>query len=94
MKTSKTTSETVVGAIGGVAIGYVLWLVAISIGDNATAGQWGPLVLALSVVLGICAGVWGWRLRRRSNQLWAAFAFGLPILPVVLTLAVLADVYL
>jgi hypothetical protein len=87
-------SEITVGAIGGVAIGYVLWLIAISIGDNAAAGQWGPLVLALSVVLGICAGVWGWWLRRRGNRLWAAFAFGLPILPVVLTLAVLADIYL
>ena len=86
--------EIIVGAIGGVAIGYVLWLIAISIGDNATAGQWGPLVLVLSVVLGICAGVWGWWLRRRGNHRWAAFAFGLPILPVVLTLAVLADVYL
>jgi peptidoglycan/LPS O-acetylase OafA/YrhL len=93
MTTSKT-SETIVGAIGGVAIGYVLWLIAISTGDNATAGQWGPLVLALSVVLGICAGMWGFWLRGRGNRLWAAFAFGLPILPVVLTLAVLADVYL
>jgi peptidoglycan/LPS O-acetylase OafA/YrhL len=93
MKISKD-SDTVVGAIGGVAIGYVLWLAAISIGDNATAGQWGPLVLLVSIVLGICAGVWGWRLRGRGKQLWAAFAFGLPILPVVLTLAVLADVYL
>jgi cytochrome bd-type quinol oxidase subunit 1 len=87
-------SDSVVGAIGGVAIGYVLWLIAISIGDNATAGQWGPLVLLMSVVLGICAGVWGWWLRGRGKQLWAAFAFGLPVLPVVLTLAVLADIYL
>ena len=87
--------ETVVGAIGGLATGYVLWLVAISIaGDNATAGQWGPLVLVGSAVLAICAAVWGWRMRRRAKYLWAAFAFDLPILPVVLTLAVLADVYL
>jgi peptidoglycan/LPS O-acetylase OafA/YrhL len=93
MKTSKT-SETVVGAIGGVGIGYVLWLMAISIGDNATAGQWGPLVLLMSVVLGICAWMWGWRLRRRGKHLRAACAFGLPVLPVVLTLAVLADIYL
>jgi hypothetical protein len=88
-------SETVIGAIGGVATGYVLWLLAISVGgDNATVGQWGPLVLLLSVVLGIGAGVWGWWLRRRIEYRWAAFAFGLPVLPVVLTLAVLADAYL
>lgn len=88
------TPQTITGAIGGLATGYVLWLLAISNGDNATAGQWGPLVLLASVVLGICAAVWGWWLRRRGNQLWAAFAFGLPVLPVVLTLAVLVDVYL
>ena len=40
MKTSNT-SDTVMGAIGGVASGYVLWLLAISIGDdNAAVGQW------------------------------------------------------
>jgi hypothetical protein len=33
-------------------------------------------------------------LRRRGSYLWSAFGFGLPIPPVVLTLAVLADVYL
>ena len=87
------TPETIVGAIGGLAIGYVLWLLAISTGDNATAGQWAPWVLLASVVLGVCAGVWGRRQRQRGNRLWAAFAFALPILPVVLTLAILADVY-
>jgi hypothetical protein len=87
-------SETIIGAIGGAATGYVLWLVAISIaGDNATAGRWGPLVLLLSALLGVGAAIWGWQLRRRRKYLWAAFAFDLPILPVVLTLAVLADVY-
>ncbi len=87
-------SETIIGAIGGAAAGYVLWLVAISIvGDNATAGNWGPLVLLGSVLLGVVAAIWGWLLRRRRKYLWAAFAFDLPILPVVLTLAVLADVY-
>jgi hypothetical protein len=88
------TPETIAGAIGGLLTGYVVWLAAISNGDNATAGKWGPLVLLASVVLGICAGLWGWWLRRHGKQLWAAFAFGLPILPVALTLAILADVYL
>jgi hypothetical protein len=91
----KTTDaqETVVGAIGGVATGYVLWLVAYSIGDATTiVGQWSPIVLVLSVVLAVCAGVWGWSLRRRGKRLWASFAFGLPVLPVILSLAVLADI--
>jgi hypothetical protein len=86
--------ETVIGAIGGAATGYVLWLLAISVaGDNATAGHWGPLVLLGSALLGVGAAIGGLVLRRRRKYLWAAFAFDLPILPVVLSLAVLADVY-
>jgi hypothetical protein len=86
--------DSLVGAIGGVAAGYVLWLVAISIaGDNATAGRWAPPVLLLSAVLAIGAGIWGRQLRRRGRYPWAALAFGLPILPVILTLAVLANIY-
>ena len=45
-------TETVVGAIGGLATGYVLWLVAISIGDDlTTVSVWSLTVLLLSVVL-------------------------------------------
>ncbi|AKN18302.1 hypothetical protein [Mycobacterium haemophilum] len=87
--------ETVVGAIGGVATGYVLWLVAISIGDNTTTvSRWSLIVLILSVVLALFAGACGWWLRQRRKPAWGAFTFGLPVLPVVLTLAVLANLYL
>jgi hypothetical protein len=90
---STVTQGTVVGAIGGVATGYVLWLVAYSIGDAiTTVGQWSPIVLILSGLLTVSAAVWGWRLRRRGERVWAAFAFGLPVLPVVLSLAVLVDI--
>lgn len=34
------------------------------------------------------------RLRSRGKLAWSAFAFSLPIPPVVLTVAVLADIYL
>ena len=87
-------SDTVVGVIGGVAAGYVLWLLAFSIADdNAAVGQWAPTVLLLSVVLAIGAVLWAALMRRRRKYLWSAFGFGLPVLPVVLTLGVLADVY-
>jgi hypothetical protein len=37
--------DIVVGAVGGVAAGYVLWLLAFSIADdNAAVGQWAPTV--------------------------------------------------
>lgn len=88
------TPQTIAAALGGLATGYVLWLLAISNGDNATVGQWGPLVLVASVVLGGAAAVWGAWQRRRGRRPRAAFAFALPVLPVLLTLAILADVYL
>jgi hypothetical protein len=85
--------DAIVGAISGLAVGYVLWLVAISIGEDVTTvSQWSLMVLIGSVALAVVAGVWGWSLRRRHKDLWATFAFGLPVLPVVLTLAVLADI--
>jgi hypothetical protein len=87
-------SDTVVSAIGGVVIGYVAWLIAISIGDDVTTvSRWSLMVLLGSVVLAVCAGVWGWRMRRRGNHVGAAFTFSLPILPVLLTLAVLTNLY-
>jgi hypothetical protein len=86
--------DTVLGAIGGVAAGYVLWLLAFSIADdNAAVGHWAPAVLILSLVLAIAALLWGAWQRRRRKYLWSGFAFGLPVLPVALTLAVLADVF-
>ncbi|WP_144208619.1 hypothetical protein [Mycobacterium tilburgii] len=85
--------ETILGALGGAATGYVLWLFAISVvSDNATVGHWAPLVLLASVALGVAAAIFGWQLRRQGKYLWAAFAFDLPVLPVILTLAVLVDV--
>lgn len=88
-------SHTVLGVVGGVATGYVLWLIGFSIvNDNAAVGRWAPTVLLLSLALAVCATAWASLLRRRGKYAWSAFGFGLPVLPVALTLAVLADVYL
>ena len=89
------TQGTLVGAIAGLAAGYVLWLVAFSIADdNAAVGRWAPTVLLGSVVLAVGALLWAAVARRRRNYAWAGFGFGLPVVPLALTLAVLADVYL
>ncbi|GFG63445.1 hypothetical protein MKUB_09350 [Mycobacterium kubicae] len=86
-------TETAVGAIGGVATGYVLWLIAISIGDDVTTvGRWSIAILLASVALAIGAVVGGLLMRWRRKYSWSAFVFGLPVLPVVLTLAVLAEI--
>jgi ABC-type transport system involved in multi-copper enzyme maturation permease subunit len=88
-------TDTVLGAVAGAAAGYILWLLAFSIADdNSAVGRWAPTVLLLSAVLAVIGLLWGSVLRRRRKFLWSGFGFGLPILPVALTLAVLADVYL
>ena len=88
-------AESVWAALGGVLAGYVLWLIAFSIGDFlTTAGVWGPIVLAVSAVFALGASLWARRVRARGNLALAAFAFGLPVLPVLLTVLVLADTYL
>ena len=88
-------AESIWAALGGVLAGYVLWLIAISIGDFlTTAGMWGPIVLAVSVVFALGAALWGRRVRAQGNLTLATFAFALPVLPVLLSLLVLADTYL
>ena len=87
-------TESIWTAIGGVLAGYLLWLVAISIGDAiTTVSLWSLVVLALSAAFGLWAVLWGRRLRQRQNYPLASFAFALPVLPVVLSLAVLARSY-
>lgn len=88
-------SQSILAAIGGVIAGYVLWLVAISIGDAlTTVSRWGVLVLIGSLVFALGALLWGRRLRSKRNFTLASFAFALPVLPVLLSIGVLADSYL
>ncbi|MGH3596600.1 MAG: hypothetical protein ACRDUT_11630 [Mycobacterium sp.] len=87
--------ETVMGVVGGVIIGYVMWLVAISIGAAfTTVSLWSLIVLILSAAFAVWAVLWGRRLRQRRNFALASFAFALPVLPVLLTLGVVAYSYL
>jgi uncharacterized membrane protein len=85
-------AESIWAVIGGAVIGYVLWLIAFSIaGDATTMSNWILVVLIASAVFAVFAVLWGRRLRRRRNFTLASFAFALPVLPVVLSLYVLAD---
>lgn len=88
-------TESIWAVVGGVIIGYVMWLVAISIGDAlTTVSLWSLIVLILSAALALWALLWGQRLRRQRNYALAWFVFALPVLPVLLSLGVLADSYL
>jgi hypothetical protein len=50
--------------------------------------------LALAVVFGLGATLWGRRVRAHGNRPLATFAVALPVLPVALSLLVVADSYL
>jgi hypothetical protein len=88
-------AQSVWAGLGGALTGYVLWLIAISIGDAfTTAGLWGPIVLAVSVVFALVVTLWGRRVRAGGNLTLAAFVLASPVLPVLLSLLVVADSYL
>jgi drug/metabolite transporter (DMT)-like permease len=88
-------AELIWAALGGALAGYVLWLIAIEIGDFfTTAGLWGPIVLAVSAVFALAATVWARRARSGGNRTVAAFALAMPVLPMLLSLLVVADSYL
>ncbi|QLL09979.1 hypothetical protein H0P51_04025 [Mycobacterium vicinigordonae] len=85
----------VVGGLGGLIAGYVFWLIAITVGDDiTTVSKWSLAVLILSAALAVGTVIGGVLMRWRRKHGWAAFAFAVPVVPVVLTLALLANVYL
>jgi hypothetical protein len=88
-------AESIWAALGGLLAGHVLWLVAFTIGnDVTTVGLWGPVVLVVSVAFALGTTLWGRRLQGRGNATLASFAFALPVIPVVLSVAVLVSSYL
>jgi hypothetical protein len=88
-------TESIWAAIAGVIVGYLLWLVAYSIGDAiTTVSLWSLILLAVSAAFALWAVLWGRRLRQQRNYPLASFAFALPVLPVVGSVAVLAFTYL
>jgi hypothetical protein len=94
VKSKAVRTESIWAAIGGALTGYVGWLVAYSIGEaTTTVSLWGPVVLIVSAASAVAAVLWGQRLRRRRNLTLASFAFALPVLPVLLSLAVLVSAY-
>ena len=84
-----------VAGIGGLVVGHILWLAGISIAVATTSiNAWVLVVAAVSIVVGIAAGVLGWRAYRRKSDVWAAFLCCLPVSPVLLSLCVLGVTYL
>jgi hypothetical protein len=84
-----------VAGIGGLIIGHMLWLAGISAAiATRTVSDWVLVVAAASFIVGIAAGVLGWRAYQRKSEVSAAFLCALPISPVLLSLVVLGVTYL
>lgn len=87
--------NAVVAAIGGFALGHVLWLVGMYLAMNtSTVNAWVLVVAAASLALGAAGGPFGLRHYRRHSYTWASFLWALPVSPVLFSLAVLGVTYL
>ena len=94
-ETGAIRSSVVVAGIGGLILGHVLWLLAISLATGSPSSSTIVLFLTLLVLLG-AAGVWylAWQRYQRRDLVWAAFLAGLPVSPVIFTIIVLGVTYL
>lgn len=95
VQTVSTSRAVWVAGIGGLIVGHMLWLAGISAAiATRTISSWVLVVAAASFVLGIVAGLLGWRAYQRRSEVWAWFLWGLPISPVLLSIVVLGVTYL
>ncbi len=89
------TRAVIVAAIGGLVIGHMLWLVAISLAINTSdVAFWVLVVSGVIAVLAAGVSMLGWRAYQRKDQVRTAFLWSVPVAPVLLTLTVLAVTYL
>ncbi|MDV3125624.1 hypothetical protein M1247_11925 [Mycobacterium sp. 21AC1] len=85
----------IVAGIGGLVVGHILWLAAISFATDAVkVNEWVLVVAAASFVLGVVGGVLGWRRAQQKSYVWAAFLWCLPVSPVLFSVGVLGVTYL
>jgi MFS family permease len=86
---------TIVAGIGGLVIGHVLWLIAISLAiDTTSVSTWVLVVSAVCLVVAVIAGLLGRRFHERKAYAKAWFAWCLPMAPVLLSVIVLGVTYL
>ncbi|MDG4663460.1 hypothetical protein [Mycobacterium sp. 236(2023)] len=87
-----------VAGVGGLVVGHILWLAAISFAVASTSvSTWVLVTAAVSFAVGVAAAFLGrrkWRQKTAKAETWAAFLWGLPILPVLLSVVVLGVTYL
>lgn len=85
----------IVAGVGGLVVGHILWLIAITLATNTTdVSTWVLVVAAASLLLAVAAGLLGRRLHQRKSYVPAAFLWGLPVSPALFSLIVLGVTYL
>jgi hypothetical protein len=85
----------IVAGIGGLVIGHILWLIAVSLAIATTdVSTWVLVVAAASILIGAGATALGWRRYQRKSYVWTAFLWALPVSPVLFSLVVLGVTYL
>lgn len=86
---------TVVAGIGGLIIGHVLWLAAISFAtETTTVNAWVLVISAATMLLAVAGCLLGWMFHRRKATAKAAFLWCVPVAPVLFTICVLGVTYL
>jgi uncharacterized membrane protein len=86
---------TIVAGLGGLIVGHMLWLVAISIATKTTTvNAWVLVLAAASFGLAVVGGLLGRMFHRRKQFAKAAFLWCLPVSPVLFSISVLAVTYL
>ena len=90
-----TVRSAVVAGLGGLILGHILWLVAISLAIGSPSSTTVVLLIAV-LVLVAAAGAWylAWQRYQRRELVWAAFLAGLPVSPLFFTIIVLGQTYL
>ena len=87
--------SAVVAGIGGLIIGHIVWLIAISFAlKTTTVNDWVLVISAACVLLGVVLGLLGWRYYKLKASAMAAFLCCLPIAPLLLTVCVVGVTYL
>ena len=95
VQTVSTARAIWVAGIGGLIVGHMLWLAGISIAiATRTVSSWVLVVAAASFVVGIVAGLLGWRAYQQKKDVGRRSCARLPISPVLLSLVVLGVTYL
>lgn len=76
----------------------MLWLAGISVAvGSAERSTWVLIIAAISLVVGVGAGLLGWRQWKHQTpkgETWAVFLWALTVSPVLMSLTVLGVTYL